>query len=254
MRPAPAKPRKKKVETYTVDGVEVVFAQVEPDLGLDFSGGLAPQQRSKWEVRIGGDLVGFAFYPTGVGKPWVFTSLVPKGCRETYSDCFIHAWEPPAPNPECGGLPVWSRYDGLMGKLVSLTPWREDVEPEKDHGVWAQYEDVEWRGWKSREQMASFAPRFLKAGRLPNAEAVIQIIAQAQQARRDSAERARAKALQDKAEREARARRLEQEATERKQRIADTLEGLTAIQTRFGAELTNFEAAALADAIKKAGA
>ncbi|USN14045.1 hypothetical protein KABACHOK_02090 [Brevundimonas phage vB_BpoS-Kabachok] len=248
-----ARPRKRKVETYQVDGVDVVFTQVDPDLGISFNTELTPQQRSKWEITVGEDLVGFAFYPIGVGKPWVFTALVPNGCTQTYSDSFVHAWEPPPPNPECGNLPVWGRYSGLMGKLTPLTPWRQDVEPDTDHGRWGDSEVSDWRGWKSREHMASFVPRFLKAGRLPNPAAVVKIIADAKQARIDSAERARAKALQDKADREERDRIHALEAAARKQLQADTLEGLRSIQDRLGQDLSNFEAAALAEAIKKAG-
>ena len=248
-----AKPRKRKVETYSVDGVEIVFHQVDPDLGFSYHAEPVPQQRSKWEVRVGGELIGFAFYPLGVGKPWVFTSLAPRGCFDTFSDSFVHAWEQPEPKAEFGGHALWGRYDGLMSRLQPLIPWRRDLEPDQDHGQWAETEAYSWEGWKSREQIASFIPRFLKAGRLPNAARTVEIIAEVKQERIDSAARARERALQEKAERAEKDRIQLQREKERQQLNADTLAGLREIQERLGAELTNFEAAALAEAIKRAG-
>ena len=248
------KPRKRKVETYTVDGVEIAFHQVEPDLGLSYHADPVPQQRSKWEVRVNGALVGFAFYPTGVGNPWVFTSLIPKACDyHAFTENYVHAWEDPAPNPDAGGHRLWARYSGLMGLLQPLVPWRQDTEPDKDHGQWADSEDCDWSGWTSRAQMADFIPRFMRAGRLPDPARTVEIIAEAKQDKIDRAERARLKAIQDKAEREAQTRIREQRERERQQLNADTLEGLKSIQDRLGASLTNFEAAALAEAIKRAG-
>lgn len=253
MTQALPKPRKRKVETYVVDDLTITFSQVDPDLGLSYTGEPAPQQRSKWEVRVSDELVGFAFYPTGVGRPWVFTSLEPKGCYESYSDSFIHAWEPPPPNPECDNHPIWARYSGLLGKLHAVQPWRQDIEPDEDHGEWAETEYYDWKGWTSRAHIAGFIPSFKRAGRLPNAEEAIVRIAAAKQARADRVEQAKARAAQEKIDRANRAAEQQRLDRERVQRNKDTLEGLSSIRDRLGASLTNFEAAAIAEAVKRYG-
>lgn len=249
----PVKVKKPKVDTYHVDGLEVTMIQVTPDIehGL-WEDKVSYATRSKYEVRVNGGLVGFVFYPKGVGNPWVLTSLIPNACDQySFHSDYVLAWEPPVENPDHPGM--YKLYGGVMGLLQPLRPWRRDLEPDKDHGQWANTDVTDWWGWESREQIASFIPRFWLAGRMPGPEGVIKKIAEAKAERIRRAEAARAEAIAEKARDVQRAenRRLAVEEANRLRR--ETREGLETIRERFGADMTNFESAALAEALKQFG-
>lgn len=252
----PARAKKPKVETYSVEGRTVTLTQVSVDVERSYHGGPEPAQRSKWEVRLDGVLVGFAFYPKGVGKPWVVTSLAPLSVTHPHrfhsgdGPEYVHAWEPPE-GSNSDGAGRYARFGGLKGLLTTLTPTRGDLDPSTSD-QWKAAPADRWR-WKDRAEIAQWVPRFAAAGRMPDKDGVLSAIegekrrraAAAVEKKRKDAEAA-ARAEQWKAE-------MAQQKAEAEQLRRDTLEGLTAIQHRLGEQLTNFEAAALAEAIKNAG-
>lgn len=252
----PAKVKKPKVETYQVDGYEVTLTQAPVDQDQGWSDGSPrPATRSKWEIRVNGGLVGFAFYPLGVGNPWVFTSLVPKcvGDLHSWGDPFyVRAWEPPV-GDNSDGVGRYATYGGLMGVLTKITPWRQDAEPDKDHGQWARTYQTDFKGFTSREEIARFVPKAFRANRLPGPDGVLQRV------EKDKADRI-AKAIREREEKAESERKAEEYRVRREAERAaaetlrrETLEGLQDIQAKFGFDMTNFESAALAEAIKTFG-
>jgi hypothetical protein len=245
------RPKKAKVETYEVDGRTVTLTQVPVDLERGWTGENRPAMRGKWEIALDGVHVGYAFYPKGVGNPWVFTALTPKAVGDYYSfgdPFYVLAWEPPVgANTRSDYEGCYTDYNGLQGVLTPLNPWRGDLKPDTDE-QWFKY-DADWR-WDSREQIAQWVPRFAANGRLPDKTQVVALI-EADKVERENRRLARIAEEQEREADRARwaAERAEQ-AAQAEQLRKDTLEGLMDIQTKHGALLTNFEAAALAEAIK----
>jgi hypothetical protein len=115
-----AKP-KRKVERYTFDGVAVELRQVDPDKREaapgDFMAG--PAQRSKWEVHIDGVHHGYAFYPLGVGNPWLGCLLEPQDLIDYSDGDGVRCWL--GPTGEHGGWEeTGGKWDGLLGLLKKL--------------------------------------------------------------------------------------------------------------------------------------
>lgn len=248
-----ARAPKRKTETYFVGGTMVEMRQVDPDKRDAADGDImhGPAQRSKWEIWVDGVHRGYAFYPNGVANPWEVTTLEPQDLWTGYDGWDTVAWG--EPDGEHGG---WAarRWDGLMGILTKIKPLDDEAKRGKpiDSEEYRPYEDYYFQ-WRTREQIAQHFVDFVREGRAPTREEVLERFVEAKQARAERAEQARLDKARRERESEERRAALAQAAEEAEQRRREILEGLESIRDRLRAELKNQEADALVQAIIKFG-
>jgi hypothetical protein len=236
-----AKP-KRKVETYTFDGVTVELRQVDPDRReCEASSHMyGPAQRSKWEVHIADVHLGFVFYPLGVANPWIGCLLEPQRLLDYDGKTGVRCWL--GPTGEHGG---WAEtggvWDGLLGLLKSLEA-PGDLKQRSNSTY----------GFKDRAGAAEGFARAYKAGKLPDAAGVDRKIAAEKRhvadRKREDAERTARYAREREEEKAAQAAAAAKAEEER----VETLMGLESIRDRLGKDvLSNLEMVALTRAIDR---
>lgn len=238
-----AKP-KRKVETYTFDGVTVELRQVDPDRrnAPENSHMFGPATRSKWEIHVNGQHLGFAFYPLGVGQNWIVCTLEPKDIDPTFGP--VLRWWETGPTGEHGG---WEEtggcWDGLAGLLARAAPRQPG----------SQYKVSGWK-WTDRPQIAAGVARMFRDGDLPDIPGVERKIATAKRRREERARKDAEDTARYAREREEAKVAAAAAAVKAEEQRAEALMGLESIRDRLGKDvLTNLELAALATAITRFG-
>lgn len=240
VRPKP----KRKVERYQFGDDVVELRQVDPDKreAPPESHMFGPAQRSKWEIYVNDQHLGYAFYPLGVGNDWVVTSLEPSNIYQygMRDDDPVRCWN--GPTGEHGGWhETGGMWDGLLGLLRRVKPLRDVERGYQDDSVrWRDRPTIAEGFLKLYKQGVALSPPQIEAKFVRVKQALLD---RAEKERRDSERYAREAA--ERKEQQARA------AAEAEASRLETLEGLLSIRDKMSAQLSNFETEALMRAIER---
>lgn len=239
-----AKPYRTEVDGHVVEAIPM-----EVDQRRAYHGAPEPAVKSQHEIRIDGEIVGYAIYPTGFARSnggWKAYSLRPAKCeaytyRSTWDYSEFRFWSEPD-GEVIDGVKTWDGWGpGRCQHLKALKPLRD-----AEHG-W-EHDDHRWSG---REEIARAFVAFVAEGRAPvgraGVDAFIEGVRKERKRRKEEDEADDARRAVERAEFDAQRARKAQEAEDHRLEI---VEGLNSILERFGAQHSNFEQSALAAAIE----
>jgi len=211
-----------------VEGSIVEVRPIDLEIQYTYSDGSPNyRQRSLYEVFVDDVKRGYIYFPKGYGGKWHVLAL----------------------RPQQGYSPSYNKQDDEAKTRFGIAHYYKHLSPgalnEKED--WGEHA----RDWEDRNAILRAFPRMVALGRCPSPAEEIENheaekVKHAERVATDAANKIRwaEERAQQQAAEEARKQRAEEERIE-------SLEGLTSIRDRLGAQLSNFEMVALTRAIEK---